>query len=353
MRPFTAIILGATTLLTAATAPAATITITDCGVSPVEKVGKRTVISRPADDVTIQCALLPLAGTTRIEITARSVTADGAQGGSIVAAGKGLAIEIVATGTDADDRSVALTRSTLTAANPNGDVEISGPGAILVGDSALQAGGFLRISCSGPSCPITLDGSRLAANDIELAAQGDVTGRSSRLETASPIDTITVTSATGDVKITNAVGANAAVGSFICRDDIIRLCPGPDCPLPVTIDSVDAAVAFCECNQEDVPEIETGIEGDLRVEAPQGDVDLRGAKVKVGEDVTVTAGGTADVGDASVQNCGPKTGRITVTAATCKIANATLLDDEPDPQPSLQCTVQGQATQLGSCDAQR
>jgi len=157
-------------LLTAANAPAATVTITDCGASPVEKVGKRTVISRSADDVTIQCALLPLAGTTRIEITARSLVVDGAQGGSIVAAGKGLAIEIVTTGTNADDRSVALTRTTLTAANPNGDVEISGP---------------------------------------------------------------------------------------------------------------------------------------------------------------------------------------SVSAATCKIANATLLDDEPDLQPSLQCTVQGQATQLGSCDARR
>ena len=353
MRPFTATMLGATALLTAANAPAATLTITDCSASPVEKVGKRTVISRPADDVTIQCALLPLAGTTRIEITARSLTVDGAEGGSIVAAGKGLAIEIVTTGTNSDDRSVALTRTTLTAANPNGDVEISGPGALLVEGSALQAGGVLRLSCGGPACPITLDGSRLAANDIDLEAQGDVTGRSSRLETASPIDTITVASATGDVKITNAVGANAAAGSFICRDDIIRLCPGPDCPLPVTIDSVDAAVAFCECNKEDVPEIETGIEGDLRIEAPQGDVDLRGAKVTVGENVTFTAGGTADVGDASVQNCGPKTGRVTVSAATCKIANATLLDDEPDPQPSLQCTVQGQATQLGSCDARR
>lgn len=104
MRPFTATILGATTLLSAAAAPAATVTITDCGAAPVEKVGKRTVISRPADDVTIQCALLPLAGTTRIEITARSLTVDGAEGGSIVAAGKGLAIEIVTIGTNADVR---------------------------------------------------------------------------------------------------------------------------------------------------------------------------------------------------------------------------------------------------------
>ena len=353
MRPFTATMLGATVFLTAANAPAATLTITDCAASPVEKVGKRTVISRPSDDVTIQCALLPLAGTTRIEITARSLTVDGAEGGSIVAAGKGLAIESVTTGTNADDRSVTLTRTTLTAANPNGDVEISGPGALLVEGSALQAGGRIDLTCAGAGCPITLDRSRLGANDIEVAAQGDVIGRSSRLETASPLDSITVTSATGDVKITNAVGANAAAGSFICRDDIIRLCPGPDCPLPVTIDSVDAAVAFCECNKEDVPEVETGIEGNLSIVASQGDVDLRGAKVQVGENVTVTAGGTADVGDASVQNCGPKNGRVTGNAATCKIANATLLDDEPDPQPSLQCTVQGQATQLGSCDARR
>jgi hypothetical protein len=106
MRPFTATFLGATTLLTAA-AQAATVTITDCGASPVEKIGTRTVISRPADDVTIQCALRPLPGTTRIDITAHSLVADGAAGGSIVAAGEGLAIDIRAAVPAVRSRSTA------------------------------------------------------------------------------------------------------------------------------------------------------------------------------------------------------------------------------------------------------
>jgi hypothetical protein len=149
----------------------------------------------------------------------------------------------------------------------------------------------------------------------------------------------------------NATVPGAALGSFVCRDDILRLCPGPDCPLPILIDSVEAAVAFCECNK-DVPEIETGIEGDLLVDAA-GQVDLRGAVVRVGEDLTVAAGGAADLGDASMQNCGPKTGRLRVTAATCRIQNATLLDDDPDPAPSLECAVEGEATDLGTCSQRR
>ncbi len=119
MRPLSWTTIGATALLAAATAPAATVTITDCGAPPVQKVGTRTVIARPADDVVIACALLPLAGTSRIEVTARSIVVDDEEGGSIVAAGKDLAIALMAAGTDADDQSVVLRKtSRLETASP-------------------------------------------------------------------------------------------------------------------------------------------------------------------------------------------------------------------------------------------
>jgi hypothetical protein len=54
-----------------------------------------------------------------------------------------------------------------------------------------------------------------------------------------------------------------------------------------------------------------------------------------------------------MQNCGPKTGRVSVTAATCRVQNATLLDDDPDPAPSPACVVDGEASDLGTCSQRR
>src|SRR5262245_11917147 len=74
--------LGATLglALGAAAAPAATITLTDCTALPVKLIGKKTVVAVPGDDLVIQCALLPLNGQMRIDVTARSIFVDGANG---------------------------------------------------------------------------------------------------------------------------------------------------------------------------------------------------------------------------------------------------------------------------------
>jgi len=55
--------------------------------------------------------------------------------------------------------------------------------------------------------------------------------------------------------------------------------------------------------------------------------------------------------DASVQNCGPKTGQVTIAGAACTVERATLLDDDPDPQPTLNCALCGAAAQIGGCSA--
>src|SRR5262245_6352796 len=88
--------LGATLglALGAATAPAATITLTDCTAPPVKLIGKKTVVTVPGDDLVVRCALLPLNGQMRLDVTARPIFVDGANGGSIAAAGKGTAIAL-------------------------------------------------------------------------------------------------------------------------------------------------------------------------------------------------------------------------------------------------------------------
>jgi len=108
----------------------------------------------------------------------------------------------------------------------------------------------------------------------------------------------------------------------VCRDDVLALCPGPDCPLPVTIASPEDAIAFCACDDPPPTEILTGIEGNVRIEAPQGDVDLRGTSVRAGENIDITAADELLLADASVQNCGPKTGTVTIAGATCDVSGA-------------------------------
>lgn len=340
--------------LGAAAARAASVSITDCSASPVKLVGKKTVIDAPADDLVIRCALLPLNGQGRIEVTARSIFVDGDKGGSVAAAGKGTAIKLEALGTGPDGRSIHIDGSNVTGANRNGDVEMTAAGAIEVRGSGLQTGGFLRLECTGASCPITLNDVQTASNDLDIDAQGTVNIRSSRLATSSPIDRVDIQSASGDVLITvagaSAQSARTSTG-LVCLDDVLALCPGPDCPLPVTIASPEEAVAFCACDDAPPTEIETGIEGDVRIEAPQGDVDLRGTSVSAGENVDVVAADQVLLDDAAIQNCGPKTGKITITGAACTVGGATLLDDEPDAAPTLSCAESGTAVQIGTCSA--
>ena len=69
------------------------------------------------------------------------------------------------------------------------------------------------------------------------------------------------------------------------------------------------------------------------------------------ENVDIAPAGSVLLDDASVQNCGPKTGRVTVTGAACTVERATLLDDEPETQPTLNCALSGAAAQIGSYSA--
>src|SRR5262245_37024651 len=211
--------------LGAAAASAATIHLTDCAAQPVRLVGKKTVVDTPADDLVIQCALLPLNGQSRIEVTARSIVVDGDGGGSVAAAGKGKAVSLEALGTGPGGVSIKIDGSNLTAANRNGDLEMTAAGPIEVTGSGLQAGGRMRVLCTGGGCPITLDDVRTASNDFELVAQGLVDVRSSRLVTSSPLDLLAIRSATADVRITVASAGGQGSASLVCRDDVLALCP--------------------------------------------------------------------------------------------------------------------------------
>ena len=91
----------------------------------------------------------------------------------------------------------------------------------------------------------------------------------------------------------------------------------------------------------------------MRIQAPLGDIDLRGTSVRAGENVDIVAADEILLGDASVQNCGPKTGKVSIAGTSCDVTGATLLDDEPEAAPTLACGVSGTPLQIGTCSARR
>src|SRR4051794_1376452 len=91
MRGVRVFLVSATIMLTGTFVQAAT-TITNCTVPPVTTFNGKTVLNLPGQDVILQCNLINLAGTDRVEVTVGSLVIDGPNGGGLSASGKGLAI---------------------------------------------------------------------------------------------------------------------------------------------------------------------------------------------------------------------------------------------------------------------
>ncbi len=328
----------------------ATVTVTDCSSAPLQVVNKKTVLNLPSDDVVIQCALMPLPGSDVVNVVARSIFVDGGNGGSVSAGGKNKAIVLQATGADASDVSVRLDGTSLSAPNGNGDVEVLGPRNVVIASTSVSAGQRITLQCTGSGCLVNATDLTTASKEIEILGDGTVTILASRISTDCPRDEITIVSSTGDVIL--SPGNGLPLGTT-CVMDIMNNCPGPNCPLPIVIDTVDKAKALCADCLLTPNRFQGCIEANLHILAPLGKVDLSGMTVHVGEAIDIVARTDVDFSNASVDNCGPKEGKFTVNAQTCIVSGATLLDDQPETAPTLNCAVTGVATELGTCSSQR
>lgn len=331
--PLTALALASSIAL-AASAAAAVTTVTDCTAAPVSLFNGKTVIDLPGGDVVLRCALQPLPGTDGLAIAAASILVDGPLGGSVAASGSTLALSLEA------EHGIEIRDAHVSADNNNGHATITAVGSVLVtAGSEIAAGDKLTIECTGPACPIQISGTNFAAHELRILAEGTVTiGASSNLTTHGPTDLLKISSADGDVLLAS----------------VITPAPASSTEATLQARALLEARAFCHCNDvsHDPNTLTTGVEGNLLIEAPNGRVDLTGVHAHAGEDIDITALTDAGMTAAAIDNCGPKTGKFTVVAATCGVGNATLLDDEPDAKPTLQCAVSGVATTLGSCSAQ-
>jgi hypothetical protein len=345
------IVLAAAMILSASAAHAATVNITNCTAAPVTKVGSKTIINAPGDDVVIKCPLMALTNTDKVAITANSITVDGGSTGSITAPGKGTALELTAAA------GITIDSADVIAANPNGKMNITAGGNINVTSSShLEAGDIMKVLCTGAGCSINVTNSAIDGSQIFITADGDVTmSPTSSITTHSPRDLIVIVSNHGNVLL---AGVGLGLGTSCCAQALATCANpnSPDCPYAqngqICLPTLSALQGFCALDCDQSPNtIVQGIEGNIIISAPAGKIDVHGMLIHAGESITFTALTDVNMTGAAIDNCGPKTGVFSVTSATCQVGGATLLDDDPESAPTLNCTVSGVATLLGTCSS--
>jgi len=339
-------------ILSVATADAVTV-VSDCSAAgPASVVNKITRLDLPGEDIVLQCALMALPGSDQTRINGASITVDGLNGGSVSSSGKGgQATALVATG------SITIDQASIIAANSNGNAIIRAGGNVVVtSGSSISAGDRVEVSCSGPLCTIGIAAAALSGNEVRIEGDGDVTvSPATTITTSCPRDVIRIVSTNGDVNVGG--GQIGALGT-ICCNAVQAVCSqnpnDPACPFSsggtIVLNDLQELGTFCaDCQQ--APNIfKTCTEGDIVILAPQGNIDVSNATLMSGEDLTLTARFDVAMQNANISNCGRKKGVIVITGATCNVNNATILDDDPDPAPTLNCGVtNGTAALLGTC----
>jgi hypothetical protein len=344
------LMLAALGLLLGATTSHA-VTVTDCSAAPVMVVNKKTIINLPGDDVIIQCAL----SGDEVQVTAQSIVVDGPNNGSVMSSKKGGQATLLSATQD-----IVIDAAMVVAADSNANTVIEAGGNIsITPGSKVTAGDDVRITCTGALCTIDIAGSQIAANKIGIEGNGDVTiSPASILQTDCPRDEIKIVSNNGDVIVGGGVIGGLAT---ICCLSVQAVCSAnpndPACPFapggsgPIVLNDLQELSLFCQDCVQAPNLLKTCVEGDVIILAPQGNIDVSNATIMVGEGVILSALLDVNMANANISNCGPKKGVIVVTSSTCNIDGATILDDDPDTGPTLNCTQSGTPTLLGTCSS--
>ncbi len=352
MKTMTLTLAALATMLCATTADAVTI-VSDCSAAgPAAVVNKITRLDLPGEDIVLQCALMALPGSDQTRISGASITVDGPNGGSVSSSGKGgQATSLAATG------SITIDQASVIAANSNGNAIIRAGGNIIAtSGTAISAGDRVEMSCSGPLCTISIAAAAINGNEVRIQGDGDVTvSPATTITTSCPRDLIEIISRNGDV---NIGGGQIGGLATLCCNAVQAVCSqnpnDPACPFSqggtIVLTNLQELGTFCADCQQAPNILKTCVEGDVTILAPQGSIDVSNATLMSGENITLTARFGVDMQNANITNCGKKKGAIVVTGATCNVNNATILDDDPDLVPTLNCgATSGTAALLGTC----
>ena len=210
---------------------AATVTITDCTSDPhCVAIGKKTVIEAPGDTVVIAGAIVPLSGTTTLQVLAKAIAVDGPSGGQISVTGKGQSIVLEAA-------SVLVTGS-LHSADTNGKILVRGVDTVqLQGPLDVDSGGEARVTCSGIGCTLNVVSTNFHCNHLVLDAQGDIIWDGNSIATFGPRDLIDIEAQNGSIRKSGAITIALARGRLAAEVDVDR------------VDAVSEAVGFCQACQ--------------------------------------------------------------------------------------------------------
>jgi len=209
----------------------ATVTITDCASDAhCVAIGRKTVIEVPDDTVVIAGPIVPVAGTTTLQVLAKAIAVDGPSGGQISVTGKGQSIVL-------DAASVLVTGS-LFSADTNGKILIRGADTVQVqGPLEVDSGGEARITCSGIGCTLNVVNTHFHCNHLVLDAQGDIIWDGDHVDTFGPRDLVEIDANNGSVRKSGAITIGLARGRLMAEVDIDK------------VDAVSEAVEFCQTCQ--------------------------------------------------------------------------------------------------------
>ena len=304
---FAAFALCALVAFSSRGAAAAVVTITDCLADPhIDTFSSTTRIDVGADDLVIQCALVPVGNTEHITLLANRITVQGPSG-TIAAPGKSPSIRMKARA------DIVLTNTTLESTNGRGGFSLQAVTGLTITNSVLSIsdppnfGRQMTISCTGALCPISLSGSSLRGHRVKITADGTVSGSGFSVQNGAGRPHFDVRSLHGDVVFGSAASGGTSIGGPKC---------GPG-------------------NSGGGGGVNGTNEGRARLFVCHN-VDLTGFSIKTGRYIIIQAGlcgtGNVNLTDATLNNDFGKPGEIIVTAAggagQITIIGATLIDDD-------------------------
>jgi len=373
---------------------AATVTIIDCTSDPhCVAVGKKTVIEVPGETVVIAGAITPLAGTTTVHVSASAIAVDGPSGGQISATGKGQSIVL-------DAASVLVTGSLHSADTHGKIILRGADTVQLQGPLDVDSGGEARVVCTGIGCTLNVVGVHFHCNHLVLDAQGDIIWDGNSIATFGPRDLIEIDAANGSIRKSGAITIALARGRLVAEVDLdkvdavseaVEFCqtcqgtptPGGGTPTPTVrtpTPTITASVPLMTASLPlgtpvptvtastvggtptatdptptrtptpggtrtpvgtptpcaDCPDTTTGgVESTFFMRAA-GDIDVSGQRYRIGEGITIKAGGNVNLTGTELNNDFGKCGEITVTAgAQVTVQAATLVDDDCKNKPDV------------------
>jgi len=147
---------------------AAHIVLSDCTAPACTTKSKRTLITAPGDTVTIRGPLAPEPGTKSLKIVALVIIIDGPGGGSLTSAGKGIAVDLIATG-------AVLVRGPIETLNAKGRVRIKAGNVLQVrGPGQIRSEAKVDLRCTARSCQVSFIDTVIRGSRIAVSSKGDI-----------------------------------------------------------------------------------------------------------------------------------------------------------------------------------